>query len=144
MKLLINYDFFDAIQDVNQPLCLEKVLRCNKIRYSVNLPLLIGLSYTFGNRLSDNIIHVGLSYGIIIGTDILFDYIAMKALHMDSDRYAEKAKKRLLALSVKLKDINVKTNYDMLLQSELYESKYRICLNEDKIPSLMQEKYILR
>ena len=39
-------------------------------------------------------------------------------------------------------NINVKTNYEMLLKSELYEQKYKIELNDDILLSIKEEKYI--
>ena len=57
--------------------------------------------------------------------------------------FADKSADELKRLVPKLKELNVSTNYDLLLKSELYEKKYKIEFNESKIPSLMQEKYIL-
>ena len=39
MKLVINYDFFNAIKDVNEPYGVLKVIRNNKDRYMLRLPL---------------------------------------------------------------------------------------------------------
>ncbi len=33
MKLVINYDFFNAIRDVNEPLTPMKIVRTHKITY---------------------------------------------------------------------------------------------------------------
>ena len=143
MKLLINYDFFNAIDDVKQPLGPIKVIRAHKYKYIFNLPMFLAAGSICGNDVKATLAASVFSYSFILSTDCLMDYFAMKILHSDVDMYADKASKRLMKLASMLKDINVRTNYDMLLQSELYERKYKVHLNDKKIPLLMEEKYVL-
>ena len=74
---------------------------------------------------------------LVFGSDLLVD----KAMGIDT--YATKAMNRLKKLVGELDSINVKTSYDLLLDSELYEKNYRIEFDDNKIPFLLEEKYIL-
>ena len=58
------------------------------------------------------------------------------------DIYAYKSSNKLKKIVSQLKDINVSTEYNMLLNSELYEKTNKIEFDENKKPFLMQEKYI--
>ena len=62
---------------------------------------------------------------------------------LGGDRYAIDATSRLNTLVSQLNDLNVNTDYDLLLQSEHYETKYKIKLNEKKLPYLLESKYIM-
>ena len=143
MKLLTNFDLIDAINDVNQPLGPMKVIRGNKVKYILDMPLFLSAGLIFQTDIEHTILAASIAYGLTFSTDWLIDYIATKALHSDKDIYADNAKKKLMILSSLLKEINVKTNYDMLLESELYQKKYKMQFNENKFPLLLEEKYIL-
>ena len=42
-----------------------------------------------------------------------------------------------------LNDLNVKTDYELLLESELYKKEYKIQVNEKKLPYIAESKYIM-
>ena len=140
MKLVINYDFFNAIRDVNEPLTPMKIVRNNR-KYKLLAPVTLGIGYLGGMSPESIARYLILWYGIYITTDLALDN-AIKRLNNNVDSYALTASTRLKNLSLKLDDINVKTNYDMLLESELYEKKYTIEKNDDKLISLFEKKYI--
>ncbi len=141
MKLLINYDFFDAVRNVNEPLTPMKIIRNNRFQYAVYCPIWFSLGYfCWKYDIMTNIQHVLVLTGIVTSADIFSDYVMKKKFNVDI--YADEASNKLKKLSTMLADINVKTTYDMLLQSELYEHKYKVEKNEDKLPSLKEEKYI--
>lgn len=50
---------------------------------------------------------------------------------------------QLKVLVSSLRKINVNTDYDLLLKSYNYETKYKIEFNESFIPRLKQEKFIM-
>ena len=144
MKLVINYDFWLAIKNVNEPTGPLKVIRNNKYRYMIYAPLW----YTMDRFLLEDDPKATLgailcSYGIVLSIDLARIYSEKKNSGSNMDIYAKEASNKLIKLSSQLQEINIKTNYDMLLKSELYDKKYKIELNKDKIPFLKEEKYIL-
>ena len=139
MKLLINYDFFNAIRNVNEPLTPMKIVR-NEIKYALITPLWIAdgcigdPKYALSNLL--------LWYGIYMAIDLSYQSIYKKKISDGLDSYAYEASTKLKKLSAMLDDINVKTNYEMLLKSELYERKLKVESSDEKLLSLKEEKYI--
>lgn len=141
MKLVINYDFFNAVRNVNEPLTPMKIVRNHKIKYSMLAPIYLVLGSLDG--LSPEYITQRLVfwYGFYMTTDYMFDLFAKKKLD-NTDIYAYRSSLELKKLPKMLGDINVKTTYDMILQSELYEKRYKIEKNSNKTFSLVEKKYI--
>ena len=139
MKLLINFDFFEAVRDVNEPLTPMKIIR-NNVKYKIFGPTAIGVGAIGGMSPETIAKNVALWYGIYMATDLVFDFTYRKK-NDNIDPYATKAIPKLKKLSVTLDEINVKTNYDMLLESELYEKKYKIEKN-DRLFTINEKKYI--
>lgn len=137
MKLIINYDFIEAIRNVNEPLGPMKVVRNKKRLLICLVPYDMTLNLLNQRDLPTSICMTGLLFGSLIASEIVVSNICKV------DPYALKSSNHLKRLVPQLNSLNVSTDYDLLLKSELYESKYRICLNEDKLPQLMESKYIL-
>lgn len=139
MKIIINYDYINAIKNVNEKYTPFKVIRNNKVKWvKVNLPI-----YTAANMLITNFdlkrtaALLGLQFFTLTGCFFV--------LHSATtpDVYSVKSELALRDLVRKLKDVNVDTSFELLKQSELYDKKYEIKLNEKKLPELIQSKYIL-
>lgn len=139
MKLLINYDFFNAIRNVNEPLTPMKIVR-NERKYILVTGICITDFFVLAPKQA--FIHSLGWYGIYMTCDLVCESIFKKILDEDMDRYAYNSRVKLKHLPGMLGDINVKTNYEMLLKSELYERKFKVESNGDKLPSLKEEKYI--
>ena len=139
MKLVINYDFFNAVRNVNEPLTPMKIVRNNK-KYIYFNPIAIGLECINGSSVESICYWIIFVNGIWMTTDLLIDFAFKKAQNVDI--YAYNAIPQLKKLSTMLEDINVKTNYDMILKSELYEKKYKIEPMDRKIPKITEQKYI--
>ncbi len=137
MKLIINYDFLDAIRDVKEPYGPMKLVRNNKQNYLMHLPLWIGLDYLFFKNVEEIITAIAFEYALLLSSDLLAER------DLGIDMYATMSTKKLKKLVTELKELNIKTDYDLLLKSVLYDKKYKISFNKDKIPFLMEEKYIL-
>ena len=110
MKLLINYDFFDAIRNVNEPLTPMKIVRNSSYKYALLAPLNISLGMMYYKSPEYILQHLVFCYGFYITTDFAFDYYAKKNILDDMDRYAYAASNKLKKLSVMFDNINVKTN----------------------------------
>ena len=142
MKWLINYDFFNAIRDVNQPLSLSKEFRHTSSKFYLFMAAYsAGVIYSGADTVATLL---GWAAGQVIGMEsICLFKRSLKNKNPDYiEEYAREASERLKKLAVMLQDINVKTDYEMLLKSELYEKKYKIESNDDKLLTLKEEKYI--
>ncbi|MBQ8892053.1 MAG: hypothetical protein IJ068_04230 [Bacilli bacterium] len=141
MKLVINYDFFNAILDVNQKFIPMKVFR-NRKKYLVFVSILylFGDYYIFKKRMPELLSCVVQQTSGCFMTFCMFNCIA---INIGGDFYKDEGQEKLKKLVSDLKNIYVNTDYDLLLNSELIKRKYKVQLNENKIPELMEEKYIL-
>ena len=137
MKLVTNFDFVNAIKDVNEPLGLSKVIRNEKRNIITDMPFWFMFDYLFYRGQIDKIVLVMASQTLILSNYYYFFN------RIYGDKYCEAAAKELKKLAITLKELNVNTTYDMLLESELSEVEYKVSFDESKIPFLMQEKYVL-
>ena len=138
MKITINYDFVNAILNVNEPFNTFKIIRNRKKQWAIiNLPM-----YT----IIDTIVQkdIFLVIGTLLfqfGLLILNDYFLKNYLNMDI--YKEKSIKDLKQLVIDLEKLYIKTDYDLILQSSLYNKKYKLNINKENIFNVMEQKYIL-
>lgn len=139
MNILINYDYINAVKDVNEEFSLKKVARNNKIRWlKINLPFYFGLDFLiYQGDLKRSLVMLLIQFGIITSADFI-GYTATKR-----DIYKIRSETNLKKLVSQFKDASIDTSYELLKQSELYDKKYEIKLNEKKFPQLIQSKYIL-
>ena len=137
MKLMINYDFFNAIRNVNEPFGPLKIIRNEKVKYSAFFPIWYLIGNMFNEDFQSNMLSICFSYGIVMSMDLLTGSI------LKFDKYENISSMNLKKLVPRLADINIKTDYELLRQSELYQKQYKVELDENKIPFLMENKYIL-
>ena len=138
MKLVINYDFYSAIKDSNEPMGIMKMVRNNKEWVYIWVPtwMIININTSNGNLLEALAI-TGIEYTNLAMVSTAFEKL------IGIDRYKLKADRNLKILASQLKDLNISTDYNLLLKSELYEKKTKVILNEEKFPQMIQSKYIL-
>lgn len=137
MKLVINYDLFDAILNSREEMSTFKIIRNNKDRLSIYVPLWFMMNLYINGNVPNALLGLPIQLGLYIGMDL----ITLSAL--GKDIYKDKSEKNLKTLIPQLQDLNISTDLNLLLESELYEKKKRIELNDKKIPQIIQEKYIL-
>ena len=138
MKLVINYDFVDAIRNVNEPFNAFKIIRNNKNRWTrLHLPIYMTINLVILQDMIRALGILGIQFGTLIGNEIIANKITQ------TDIYSVKSSNNLKRLTLQLNNLNLSTEYNLLLQSELYEKKYKIEFNEDKLPIIAESKYIL-
>lgn len=69
--------------------------------------------------------------------------IYMFADKINNNPLQQQALHRLGLLISQMNSLEFNTNFNLLLNSQIYEKKYNIKFNENKLPSLLQQKYIL-
>ena len=138
MKIVINFDFFNAIRNVKDPLPL-KIVR-NETKYEYAPLIIMSLDGIFNVSLTSFPTQLLFCYSIYVTSDLIINGICKK--NFDKDFYALNAMEKLRMLPVLLNTINVETDYNMLLSSKLYERHYKIEKCEDSILPIKEEKYI--
>lgn len=136
MKLIINYDFIDAIRNVNEPYNTYKIIRNSKKDLGLKIPFWAVANYAIWQNIPDTMLWLCIQFYI----DTFCKALEYKMTGIDP--YEDKAYKRLQRLVLQFNDINLSTDIDLLLQSELYYKKHKVDLSDGKVPSLMEEKFI--
>lgn len=138
MKISVNYDVMNKILDVKQPFGPLKIARNSKdLWLHIFLPAIIGANIVIMPSVPGTLFLIA---GGSLAT-LTANYSFRKMI--GKDFYKDIASQLLNLLSFQLEELHVNTTYDLLLDSEESERKYRIKLNEKKIPTLVEEKYIL-
>ncbi len=139
MNLVINYDFFNAIKDVNENFTAFKIIRNNQKQWvRFNIPIVAGIEYLFLREdfISDLPSALFLHFSVFFGIEFI-NYTILGDIYKDIASY------RLQLLVAQLNQINVKTNYNLLKKSVCYEKITNFRLNEYKLPQLIESKYVL-
>ena len=117
MNLKINYDFFNAICDINEDFTPFKVIRNNKKRWVlVNIPLLTSLEYL---AVKDKILRY-LPLAFCIHFAIIFSLEAIE-YKLEGDKYKEKAKDNLRYIVPELETIKISTSMELLKEAKCYK-----------------------
>lgn len=136
MNIIVNYDLIENIKNATEPLSPFKLVRCKKRKlcfyYVPCLTILNGLT----NR------HFLLP-SLAISLGLVCVYETFPELMARVDPFSLKAKSDLHKLASQLRDNNINTNYDMLLASQVEAKEYHLQLNEHKLPTILEQKYIL-
>lgn len=138
MKITINYDFFDAILNVNTGMTPMKVIRNNKKVIAFwYFPVLTVLNYSASKKLKDVLNLFALEFGMLVGT-VLFYYVIT-----GMDDYKNQSIEDLKTLVYKLKENHINTDYELLIQSELIKRKYQVKFDKEGVLRILESKYFL-
>ena len=134
-KITINYDFFNEILNAREPLNAFKVLRTNKKVLTFQLAYVFFTNPMFYD--ADKAL-----LPLIFRSLYMFsaDYVIDKVFNDPAKRYAEDKLKSLIPM---LNDINISTNYELLLDSKLDSKNYEIQKDDNNKKILVQNKYIM-
>ena len=132
MKIKINYDLFDKINEANTGMSLKKTTKKNLFAIGITLPLMVAVSPDFKTVLEIIARLTALNYLCYGMVDILVSSITK-----------DKSKDELKRLAIALRNIDVNTDYEMLLNSSKYKTEYEIKKEEEQLPRLEQKKYIM-
>ena len=146
MKVITNFDFYNAVKDVNESLLPVKVIRNNQKRYIQLFPVYLSATLIikqFTDMDAKAIIPTIINaYGYLLSFDTILQIITKLLNQSHRDFYTENGINNLKKLIVLLERINVYTNYEMLLKSELYARKYCFDTENRTIPAVVSKKYL--
>lgn len=134
MKLVINYDLIEKIQEAKTGFALTKTAKS----------IMKHTAFISSFSLIDNFI-LGYPFETFL-FEVLFGFTFETFIYGTNDLILAKINKELAIkllklLSIRLKDIDITTNYELLLESYKYQTNYNISF--DKIPQVEQKKYIM-
>lgn len=139
-QLIINYDMMKKIKDIKEPYGPLKLIRNRKnVWLTIHFPTFLVVDTLLLHTPIDG--NLPLTLGYQFGIITVIELISFKAL--GNDIFKDRAKKQLSFLSLELQNLDIKTNYDLLLESKQYSQEYHIEFNDGKLPSIVQSKYIL-
>lgn len=131
MKLVINYDLINEINNANTGINIKRISAKMGIYMGTLLTLNIAAALA-GSETAPTNITFGIVNGIIIfgGSEFALKEFTKKA-----------AEKRLRTLAPSLSKINIYTDLESLKSARLYKTQYKIV--KDEKPSIMQTKFIM-
>ena len=138
VNIIINYDFWEHILDVQEGITTFKIVRNNKRKWARwHFPIYTLVDALILESLDKTILCLVMQFGGLTAVE----YMAQR--YYDDDLYAKIAKKDLTFLAQKLNDNHIKTSYPLLLDSKYYDKEWQIHINENKLPEWIEKKYIL-
>lgn len=139
MKLVINYDFINKVKQAREPFGSFKIIKNNSSAF-MYMPIYTLLNLVIGESTDEAILNAIQSSTVLLLFLISMDIIKYNYLG-DIDR--EKAINDLRRLSSQLNSFNISTDMDLLLESKIYQTEYKVYLTENNRFQFLQEKYII-
>ncbi len=146
MKIRINYDFFDRIKNAKEDKpTVFTVVRNNKKLYLINASLL-GAVDAFGvlfTGLSTELIPHLLLDVLLISLNIEIGYTCALLFYILNgyNGHQLNAQRDLTSLIQEFRKLNLNTDYNLLLKTELYKKEYKLKFNESGIPYILEKKF---
>ena len=149
MKIKVNYDLIDKIKQSQKGITLSKTASKN-FKYGIYMfsiyTILDSILYSIldlmlsENKDSNVLLAASIGASVFYLLKSLADEMMNKCL---KEKQKQDALIDLIFLTRKLKKINIDTSPELLIDSKIQSVEYKINLNEEKIPNLLQNKYIL-
>lgn len=136
MKIQVNFDLLSRIATAKTGFELDRtvkqIIKNTLIVETICLPLGIAADYTQEQFMAQLLRQLILQATILGTGDVIL-----------SKMQKERSIMQLKILSHTLNTIDIKTNYELLIQAYKYETNYKLDFNDSKIPQLIQQKYIM-
>ena len=137
-KIIINYDLFDAILNVNGEMTPLKIIRNNKKVIAFwYLPVLTVLNLSASKNLLKTFEMLCMEFGMLIGSALFYNLV------IGIDDYKNQSIEDLKTLVYKLKEMYVNTDYELLTQSKLIRRNYQVKYSKENFLAILESKYFL-
>lgn len=137
MKISINYDLISKINEAKLGFSLQKYTK-NVFTVVCIQSAVYSLLHVKSEEDIFKLLLPAILFFIII--DTLLEEIHVRTL---KQRTKSLALSKLIDLSIMLRDINVNTDYELLLESYVYNTKYSLGFDNKLLPYIKQDKYIM-
>lgn len=136
MKLSINYDLMEEIEQANKGYSLSREFRRSAIVSTIGNSL---LTLACNRPLQETALLILLQTPLTAAYDIVLFHsnFTGKNIHQKRSLY------ELKLLCASLNNIGIDTSTDLLLQSKPYHTSYKLNHEKGKIPYVLEEKYIM-
>lgn len=137
MKLIINYDLVDKIKEAKKGISLikssKKILLKSSLAEIVFIITSLAFNYSIDGT-AKNSIPAFCAY--------LALYWMLETIHINKNKV--KALNDLKKIVIHLKDLNVCTDFELFMESYVYEKEYKLVNKDDSsLPKINQKKYIM-
>lgn len=139
MKIMVNYDLMERIKDSNEDFKF-RIIRKRFKQTAYYYPFWFLVSLAINKEIDNSFIVTTTSAAVYLSSTLAADTLVNK-IFGDVDR--QKAINDLRKLSILLSNIHINTSSELLQKAEEYQKKHTIKLNENKLPYIFQEKYIM-
>ena len=139
MKININYDFFERLEESKTGISLKRVAKRSLVLTSLSTAIIWGINIfkTDDMNLASLVTLLTIPQTIAIhSASQYFSFFLVSSFNKAN------ATRDLLCLVGKLNSIYIPTNYDLLCKAYKYDNEY-VINTEGKIPMLEQKKYIM-
>ena len=134
MKIRVNYDLLEKIKETEKGFSLKRVTMSGLLWASVfSFYDFHSVDYKLSKEL-----YTMLLFRLLLNMGLSF----MREFSY-SPRLKSQAIYELTLLASNLRQMHVSTDYELLLKAYEYQTIYSFVLDEDKIPRLKQNKYIM-
>lgn len=133
MKLTINYDLMEKIVLAKKGFSLKKTLKTGIALYPIAFALSVPTNLDDPKQMFTSSIIIMLYYYLL----------RVQKVILLSSLIKEKSFGELVKLSNYLESLNISTSASLLLNSKVYDTLYKVELDDAKIPYLLQKKYIM-
>ncbi len=142
-KITINYDLYEQILNAREKFNGFKYIRANRKIVLFDICFFLTTDFAIRNFVSDfDVPRMFIEQLLICGsTRYLPEKICDKLF--DIDRYEIKVREKLLEVIPMLNNINVSTNYELLLGARLDSKNYEIQKDNTDKKVLVRNKYIM-
>jgi len=136
MKIRVNYDLIDKIRESKTGVSLKKT--CAKRLFVINFAMCFNMPIIL---LSGEFIKSFItSLGFVSFLTFFYGFFDNKDL---KDINIDNSTNQLKQLAILLRKHYINTDYELLQKVYEYETNYKFVLDENKIPRLKQDKYIM-
>ena len=137
MKILINYDLFNAILNSKEELNGFKVYRNQKRSYAYIAPFCFLFNYFCTRRIPNSLLALVLQI-------FSFNYsLYLRCLNTETDPFKTQSINDLKKLLFDLKEyLSINTDYDLLLDSTILSREFRIEFNPENLLQIIETKNI--
>ena len=132
MKLVVNYDFFKSVKRINDFGSNYALIKERSKRFvKIDLPIFATAGFALGCNLAKVVGLIAAEYCLTIAF-LNVNKLGVMRMQREYDNH----RYNLIALPYKLQDLDLTTDYDLLLKSRVNKRRINFALNEHHIPSL--------
>jgi len=139
VKIIINYDLLSKIQEAKTGFSIQKTIKPILIKTGLSFAIFLPIASVVSSSPEEMLKGLSRALCIFLSSQIFIS----GSVDLLLSRFTKNmSKKSLMYLSAHLKEINVNTDSELILDSYKYKTEYEIN-KDDESKDLVQKKYIM-